>query len=112
VIKIKLTLDKVGCVRAVEACGHAGRGPSRGDVVCAAVSVLLRTFAEVLATTNGVTAAVEAPTRGSMAVKAAWQENRAAFVSGVSAFLVEGLDGVAAEYPNNCKIILEELNGT
>ncbi|MDE5614650.1 MAG: ribosomal-processing cysteine protease Prp, partial [Treponemataceae bacterium] len=51
---VTLVCGKDGAFRSCEAAGHAGFAAKGSDIVCAAVTILLRTAADVLSGMDGV----------------------------------------------------------
>jgi uncharacterized protein YsxB (DUF464 family) len=101
-IRIEAALDEAGLLRSCRVHGHAGAGPRGGDIVCAAVSVLARTALGVLSQREGITVRGEAPERGVISMEIDYAGNGKEFLSGAGAFLLEGLQSVAGEYPDYC----------
>jgi len=104
VIEIEAVLDDDGVLMTCIAEGHAKAGKSGTDIVCAAVSVLMRTAVNVLSGRKGVTVNGGAPRPGQMWLEAGYDADGKEFLSAAGAFLIEGLMSVAEEYPNNCKL--------
>jgi uncharacterized protein YsxB (DUF464 family) len=103
VIEIKAVTDETGLLRRCEVRGHAGAGKPGGDIVCAAVSVLTRTALAVLDARAGLEVRGEAPERGVFTLEAeAYSAAGRDFLAAAGAFLLEGLDSTAREYPKNC----------
>jgi uncharacterized protein YsxB (DUF464 family) len=103
VITIKAVTDETGLLRSCEVRGHAGAGPKGGDIVCAAVSVLTRTALSVLNTREDIIVRGGAPERGVFMLEAeAYDGPGRDFLAAAGAFLLEGVDSVAREYPGNC----------
>jgi len=105
-IDIEAVLDENGVLRSCKASGHAGAGKTGSDIVCAAVSVLLRTAVRVLSGRKGVTARYGAPEPGLLFLEADYTAEGKDFLFAAGVFLVEGLASVAEEYPNNCKLTI------
>ncbi|MDR1098870.1 MAG: ribosomal-processing cysteine protease Prp [Treponema sp.] len=103
-IEIKLALDEAGLLRSCSVQGHAGAGKRGTDVVCAAVSVLIRTALRVLADKPGLTVRGEAPARGSLWMEAAYTPEGRDFLSTTGLFLTQGLKSIAEDYPGFCKM--------
>ena len=104
-IDIEAVLDENEILRSCKAGGHAGKGQT-GDIVCAAVSVLMRTAACALSDREGVTIRYEAPEPGLFFLEAEYTEEGRDFLFASGVFLIEGLGSVAGEYPNNCKLTI------
>ena len=110
-IKAELVLEG-GLFRACRITGHANAGKKGSDIVCAAVSVLARTAYKVLSAKKGIAVQGDSPERGEFWMEAACTasndiESRE-FLAGVGAFLEEGLLSVSNEYPENCRLSIEE----
>jgi uncharacterized protein YsxB (DUF464 family) len=104
VIRVEAALDEAGLLRSCRIHGHAGAGPQGSDLVCAAVSVLARTALRTLSRHEGITVRGEAPERGLVYMEIDYAAQGREFLSGVGAFLLEGLQSVAGEYPEYCAI--------
>jgi uncharacterized protein YsxB (DUF464 family) len=103
-IIVEITLDKSRLIRSLSVHGHAGYAKKGEDIVCAAVSVLTRTFAALLEGRNGITLSGGAPLRGEMNLWVECRREGEAFLSPVQEFLTEGLMSVAREYPQNLTV--------
>jgi uncharacterized protein YsxB (DUF464 family) len=103
-IEITLVLDEADILRSCNIQGHAGAGKQGGDVVCAAVSVLIRTALRVLADKPGVTIRGEAPERGSLWMEADYTPEGRDVLSMAGLFLIQGLRSVAEDYPGHCNM--------
>jgi len=97
---VAVTLGEGGNLVSVEASGHAGKGKRGADLVCAAVTVLLRTTAGVL-TGRGLAAAVQTAGRGNLSVRVtACTGADIPLLRYAADFLLEGLGSLAGEYPD------------
>jgi uncharacterized protein YsxB (DUF464 family) len=105
-IEIKAVLDEAGALRSCEASGHAGAGKTGTDIVCAAVSVLMRTAVQVLSNRKGITIRSGAPEPGLLWLKADYTGEGRDFLSAAGEFLLAGLGSVAGEFPANCKLTI------
>jgi uncharacterized protein YsxB (DUF464 family) len=104
VIRIEAALDRAGLLRACRVEGHAGAGPKGADLVCAAVSVLLRTALRTLSGKEGIVVRGRAPERGLLWLEADYTEEGRGFLAGAGAFLIEGLMSVSEDFPDYCGI--------
>ena len=102
-----VSLDAEGRLRTCRVDGHAGAGRRGDDPVCAAVSVLVRTAARTLAAADGITVEAEAERRGSLALTVSALPAGEAFLAAATAFLLQGLNSVAEEYPRFCTVRIE-----
>jgi uncharacterized protein YsxB (DUF464 family) len=106
-ITVVMVLDEQGLLQSCDVQGHAGAGKRGNDIVCAAVSVLVRTAQSTLTGKKGITAKSKAKRRGVLTLKVTAESGAAQdFLAGISAFLVEGLLSVAMEYPDNCVVTI------
>ena len=105
-IEIEAVLDESGVVRSCRASGHAGAGRTGTDIVCAAVSVLMRTAVRALSGKKGITIRYEAPEPGFLLLEADYTAEGRDFLCAAGVFLTEGLASVAEEYPQNCKLTI------
>jgi len=109
VIEIEAVLDKDGVLKSCKACGHAKAGKTGTDIVCAAVSVLLRTAFSVLSNRKGIQVQGGAPEKGQLWLEAEYSAEGKDFLFACGEFLIDGLRSVAHEYPKNCKLTIEEI---
>jgi len=105
-IEIEAVLDGDGALRSCRASGHAGAAPTGTDIVCAAVSVLMRTAVRALSGREGITIRCEAPEPGFLFLEADYTAEGREFLSAAGVFLTEGLASVAEEYPQYCKLTI------
>ena len=103
-IEIEAVLDQTGTLRACKAAGHAGAGSSGTDIVCAAVSVLMRSALRVLSGRKGITVWGDAPEPGLLWLEADYSAGGRDFLTAAGEFLLEGLKSVAKEFPDYCKL--------
>ena len=105
-----MVLDEAGLLKSCQVSGHAGAGKRGTDIVCAAVSVLTRTFIRVLAERQDVKLRGSIPEQGNFWVEADYTPEGKEFLAGAGAFLIEGLLSVSAEFPDYCKVTIERRN--
>lgn len=126
--KVTLVRTADGLFSSCTAEGHAGAGTKGGDIVCSAVTVLLRTAMQVLCCTSGVRVKSENAIRGrlSFAVEedkagesgskvnrceAGGQDEEARLVC-VADFIEAGFASLSREYPKNVKFESVQAGGT
>ena len=100
-ITVVVCLGSRGNLVSADASGHAHKGRPGTDIVCAAVTILLRTTMAVLSKPD-VSPVLEATTagRGSLAFRvSAFTEADIPLLQYAAAFLQEGLSSLAGEYP-------------
>jgi uncharacterized protein YsxB (DUF464 family) len=105
-IRIDAALDQGGLLRSCRVAGHAGAGKKGADIVCASVSVLLRTAFRTLSGRQGITVRGDTPDRGLWWMEADYTRDGQEFLAAAGAFLLEGLSSVAGEYPEHCKMYI------
>jgi len=106
-IEINAVLEDDGTLRECKAEGHAGAGKAGYDIVCAAVSVLMRTALNVLSERKGITIRGGAPERGQLWLEADYEAEGKDFLFAAGVFLIDGLKSVAQEFPKNCKLVIK-----
>jgi hypothetical protein len=90
------------------ASGHAGAGRKGEDIVCAAVTALLRTAAKVLAGEPGLKVGGASPEPGVMSLALEPPpEGKREWVRGVTETLLRGLTDLDAEYPGRLKLEID-----
>ena len=105
-VNVEIVLDQDGILLSCRASGHAGAGKSGADIVCAAVSVLIRTVIRTLSKKEGVVIRGDAPEPGLVWMEADYSAEGKASLAAAGEFLAEGLGSVAEEFPDNCKLIV------
>jgi uncharacterized protein YsxB (DUF464 family) len=110
VIEIETVLEPDGTLRACRASGHSGAGKAGTDVICAAVSVLMRTALSTLSGRKGITLRGGAPEKGQLWLEADYDAEGKDFLFAVGFFLTEGLNSVAREYPKNCRMTVKNCS--
>ena len=106
-IQVDIVLDEAGLLRSCRVNGHAGFGKKGSDIVCAAVSVLTRTMIKVLSEKKDITIRGCIPGQGNFQMEADYAVEGREFLAAAGAFLLEGLQSVAGEFPDNCKVSIE-----
>jgi uncharacterized protein YsxB (DUF464 family) len=114
-IQIDAVLDKAGLLKSCTVKGHAGftggfwhkrTGKAGADIVCAAVSVLVRTALRLFSGKKGIEVRGAAPERGLLWMELDYTAEGRDFLSTAGEFLLEGLKGVSEDYPKNCKMTI------
>ena len=108
---VTLSCGRSGAFRNCKANGHAGFSKKGDDIVCAAVTVLLRTSMEVLSHMENVLLTADTSERGNLAfcveVKNESPETEAQLKC-MADFVRTGIGSLAKEYPEHVQ--LRELN--
>lgn len=104
-IAVRLDSDRSGLFCACCASGHAGYNRQGTDIVCAAVSVLLRTAIHSLSAVPGIKVTADAPERGNVSFRVCMeqtplQDAAAYMLRYARTFLANGFSDLAAEYPD------------
>lgn len=104
-IQVLLELDEKEHLLSVEAFGHANSGIKGHDIVCAAVTILLRTTVQAL---GSVQADISAERRGSLSFRVLnYDETQSEKLRYAAEFLWLGIASLQEEYPQavQCKKI-------
>ncbi|MDR0501782.1 MAG: ribosomal-processing cysteine protease Prp [Treponema sp.] len=109
-IEIDAVLDQDNVIRNCKAAGHAGAGRAGNDIVCAAVSVLMRTAINTLSNRKGIVIKGGAPAPGQVWLEADYNAEGKNFLFAAGEFLINGLSSVAQEFPQNCKLTIRNSN--
>ena len=109
-INIEVIKDGDGILVSCKASGHAGAGKAGADIVCAAVSVLMRTACSTLSNRKGITISGGAPEKGQLWLEVDYNADGKDFLFAAGEFLIEGLKSVAQEFPQNCKLIIKNFS--
>jgi uncharacterized protein YsxB (DUF464 family) len=104
VIEIRVRLDKLECLQAFRASGHARAAGAGEDIVCAAVTVLLRTCARLLSDREKRSVVVKAPEPGELSLVLEPPPERIEWLRGVTDFLLAGIAGLQSEYPDRLTV--------
>lgn len=103
-ISVTLSYGKNGVLKKCEANGHACFSKKGTDIVCSAVTILLRTAAELLSHTENVAFEADFASRGNLAFRVEVKEESPELESRlrcISDFIRVGIDSVSKEYPEN-----------
>jgi uncharacterized protein YsxB (DUF464 family) len=109
VITISITLCANGCVKQCRAEGHSGYEKKGKDIVCAGVTVLVRTAAKALYGEGGISIEGSAPEEGTL-----WfsihniPENKVGWVKGITDYLITGLGELSTAYPDMVRIEIKQ----
>ncbi len=96
-----------GALASCEVTGHSGLAPRGADIVCAAVSTVVRTTVAVLQTTGSAEQLVtcDSSEHGQLAFRATEMSSAYAERMVFAAdYLQKGLEIIAAEYPEYLKL--------
>jgi len=97
-------LDKEEILKSCKVSGHADLAPKGSDIVCSAVSILVRTTVQVLMDRAGIKINASAKERGVLGMEIEYAVDKKEFLYAVGEFLIKGLKSISEEYPNHCKV--------
>ena len=99
-MSVVVSLSPAGCIEELRASGHAGVARHGADIVCAAVTAVLRTTVEVLHSRPGVRCQGEAPVEGELTLTVYHiPAESLEWARGVTDFLLAGCLGIQSEAP-------------
>ena len=106
-IRIKIELDTNDCIRKCRAEGHSLLAKPGVDILCAAVTILLRTAYRFLYSLQLVENPGKTPEKGNLFFTiSAYPETEQCKIKGITDFLILGLSDLACEYPERLKLQL------
>jgi uncharacterized protein YsxB (DUF464 family) len=106
-----VALDRSSLLRSLSVSGHAECGTAGNDVVCAAVTVLVRTAWVVLAGKPHITVDFFAPVPGELYLDVEYKREGEPYLSAVQDFLLEGLQSLAGEFPACLEVVYAPYKG-
>ena len=106
-IIVQVAVDSDGCLKYLSAAGHSGLSVKGKDVLCSAVTVLLRTAARVLSDEIKESVFVRAEDPGRMEIKIfSCPDSEKGWLKGLSDMILYGLMDLREEYPGNIDLVL------
>lgn len=109
-VQVLLERRHDGAFSACTAEGHAGFSASGNDIVCAAVTILLRTVMQVVSDIPGISAHGDTSQRGRLAFRAEVQDSLTEQNCGrlicAADFLHKGISALANEYPEHVSLVV------
>ncbi len=104
-IHIAVSVDGREIVRNARVTGHAIGIQKGGNIVCAAVTVLVRTAARLLENRQGVRVSGGPGERGEFSLEVESIEQGAVeFVRATGDFLLQGIRDLQTEFPEDCTL--------
>ncbi len=104
-IVVAVVFDGDGIIECVSVSGHALGLEKGGNIVCAAVTVLVRTAARVLEALPGVQVSGGPGERGEFELCIDGVDKRkAGYVKAVGDYLLRGIKDLRDEFPGDCTI--------
>ena len=107
-IDIGITIDDDGNLGGLKAEGHSLTAEKGSNIVCAAVSAVLRAAVRALSARAGLDVAVKADTPGYLELFVEKTEGGDSWLMGVTDILLAGLLEVERDYPDECRIVLHQ----
>lgn len=108
-ITARIILDGDNMLKGMSVSGHAGSAPAGKDVVCAAVTSLVRTAVRTLESHPGVTVRYNAPEEGSVELNVTGVEaSERCWLRGMTDFVRMGLGDLQREAPEHLKVTEEK----
>ncbi|MCR5613076.1 ribosomal-processing cysteine protease Prp [Treponema sp.] len=101
--EVLLVKAKNGNFLKCNASGHAGFAPKGKDIVCSAVTILMRTAMQVLSETGGIKLETDTSLRGFLSFCAVIDSGNAdqSRINTIGDFLETGFKSLSEEFPNN-----------
>ncbi len=103
--------SKTGVLLGCTAKGHAGYAERGSDIVCSAVTVLIRTTLQVLSELPALNLETDTSKRGFIGFKVlkGFPSKIEEKLKYAGDFLQVGLESVAKEFPDNLKLVINSL---
>lgn len=111
-ISVLIERSENGMLLACNAEGHAGYAESGFDIICSAVTVLLRTTLQVLSNTDGVELKTGAEKRGFLSFEVSVPKLDSLLeqkLKTAEEFLETGLGAICKEYPKHLKLVIKTV---
>ena len=106
-IVVTVVIGDKEIIERVSVSGHAFGLEKGGNIVCAAVTILLRTAARLLENISGVEVSGGPAERGEYELRIGHVDiSRRCYVKTVGEFLLQGIKDLGTEFPDDC--MLEE----
>ena len=108
-IDVRVLTDSSGCLKQLSAAGHSGSSEKGKDILCAAVTVILRTAARVLQGREKTAVTVLADECGQFKmIVQPFPDPDKEWFNGVSDMVIWGLMDLRDEYPGNIRLKLSK----
>ncbi|MCI6799323.1 MAG: ribosomal-processing cysteine protease Prp [Spirochaetia bacterium] len=101
---ITLVIEKNGRYLKCRASGHAGFAEYGKDIVCSAVTILMRTAIQVFSETSGIEFETDTSLRGFLSFSAGVKKSDSVLqekIFTIGNFLQKGFDSLSEEFPEN-----------
>ena len=113
-VRVRITVD-AGRLVELNADGHVGLtgGPFGGNVVCSAVTAVIKATLAAIVEHRGVVVDGSAPEAGKIAFQvAAAEESSYQWLRGVTDVLVAGIRDLASDFPSEIELSVEGKRST
>lgn len=110
-VHVSVTVDRRGCLVELRASGHVGIvGGRRGaNVVCAAVTGVVKACATAIAENAAIVSDGSAPEEGSLSIRVlSVGSNEGDFLRGVTAVLISGIRALAVDSSSEVKLTVTQ----
>lgn len=111
-VSVTISCGKNGVLKKCEADGHAGFSRKGSDVVCSAITILLKTAMELLSRTENVVFEADSAARGNLffSVEAEKDDPQTeSMLKCTAEFLKVGIGLIQKEYPGNVRLKEKKL---
>ncbi len=110
-ISVLIERRKNGMLSACVAEGHAGYAGKGSDIVCSAVTVLIRTTLAVISELPGIDLVYDVQKRGyvSFKIRKVFPLEIEEKLKFAGDFLQTGLESIQREFPDNLKLVINSL---
>lgn len=110
-IAVVVVLDDQGVLSRMDLSGHAGYWEGGDDPACAAITLLVRSVARLVASLDDWTVNGEARKPGALSMEIEKRPmDSDVWLRGVTDTLLQGLGDISQEYPNSINLKLEKMN--
>jgi uncharacterized protein YsxB (DUF464 family) len=102
-VEVTVAIDSAGIVREISAVGHVGGYKKGSNPVCAAVTILVRTYLRLVESGGCEPVEGEAPKAGELFARIGKPgEDRQKQLLGAGEFLLTGLSDLQETFPQHC----------
>ena len=106
-IDIRINLDSNGCIRVIEARGHSTDGIRGQNVLCGAVTVLLKNISKVIYNDDTIKSRGNAEEPGNLYFEIIdLPVEKRPWVKGITDVLIAGLFDLESQFRNEINVIL------
>jgi uncharacterized protein YsxB (DUF464 family) len=110
VITVDIEISGNSVIKSLKAEGHAMSGKKGTDIVCSAVTCLLRTAANLLSNEKNIIVEGSAEKPGKMKMLLVkYPEEKAVWLSGVTEFLKKGIIDLEKEFPDKINVNIRNI---